>query len=205
MAGVRDARAKIKAISDALRAKLPEIAETLALSAKAISERRIKAQGIGEKYSTNPVPAWFFSGKELNSGGQAWLKQHGVNTEGKAGAATHRAGKKLKKGQTEEKTDRTGTWGEFRAAQGLQNDHVDYSYSNKMWAAMAPQRAVETNGMIVSVLGATNKEAQNKMNWNRDRDGDFVGKAITEQDRTTLNEVVIDEVRQVINTIDLKP
>jgi len=203
MPDLEDFKTRLQQLGDTLRARLPEIAETLVLSAKAIAERKIKEQGIGEQYSTNPIPAWFFHGKELNSGGQSWLKQHGVNEKGEAGDATYRKGKKLKKKEKATPEDRLGTWGEFRAAQGLQSSHVDYSYTNKMWAAMLPGPVTESTGIYSCSLGATNTEAQQKMNWNRDRDGDFIGKALSEQDFTTLKTVVVDGVLQIINDSNL--
>jgi hypothetical protein len=68
-----------------------------------------------------------------------------------------------------------------------------------MWANMQPVRVEQKGDLYLAPLGATNTEARDKMNWNRDRYGDFVGKALTEEDRTTLANVVMDEVAAVID------
>jgi hypothetical protein len=204
MPTINELRERLKQCQDAIRAKLPELAETLTLTAKAIAERRIKQEGIGETYSTNEVPAWFFHGKELNGAGVTWLKQHGVNDEGKGGEATHSKGKKRKKGQAEAPVDRLGTWGEFRAAQGLQNTHKDWSYSNKMWAGMGPLAVIIENGVYSAPLAGLNKEAQDKMNWAHAATPDFVGRALKPEDRALMGEIVVEGVLETIKQT-LKP
>lgn len=204
MPSLDDLRARIRQCEEQIRAQLPNLAEALTLTAKAMAERRIKNEGIGETYSTNPIPAWFFHGKELNNSGLTWLKQHGVNAKGEAGEATHRNGKKRKKKEAEQKIDRMGTWGEFRAAQGLQNSHKDWSYSNKMWAGMGVL-GVEIKGDVYTApLGGLNKEAQDKMNWARDASGDIISKALKPEDRDVLGETVKDGVLDIVKRI-LKP
>jgi hypothetical protein len=191
---------KLKSLQDAVRAKLPDIATTLTLSAKAISERRIKDQGFGAEYSKTPIPAWFFHDKELNAQGTAFLNAHGVTQPGAPKKA-----KRAKKGEGIPKADREATWGEFRAAQGLQNGFVDLSYSNKMFAAMIPQE-VQVNGDIYSApLGASNQQAQKEMNYNFERYGDFIGKALQPEDFNLLGDVVITEFDKLISAANLIP
>lgn len=190
---------RLKEIEAAVLQKMPEIAITLTLSAKALAERNIKEKGFGFKYSQNKIPAWFLHGKELNQKGTKFLEDRGVNPQ--TGAQGEAKKKRRKKGETADPGhfDKTTNWGEFRSAQGLQNAFVDLSYSNKMFANMQPVRVEQKGDLYLAPLGATNTEARDKMNWNRDRYGDFIGKALTEEDRNTLTDVVVGEVVAVID------
>lgn len=185
MANLQDFKNYLQRLREAVEEKLPDIAETIALSAKAIAERRIKDEGFGKSYSTNPIPVWFLSGKELNASGLKYID----------------ANKKGSKKRGKPAGDGTGTWGEFRAAQGLQNSFVDLSYSNKMWANMQPVAIVREGSVVYARLGGTNTEAQNKMNWNRDEYGDFIGAALKPEDQDTLAEIGFEEIGKIIENI----
>ena len=91
MATIEDLRRNLRAMEREVLAALPDIATTLALSAKALAERNIKERGIGEGYSENLIPVWFLKGKELNASGRAYI----AGRQGK--------GKKKKKGEKREK------------------------------------------------------------------------------------------------------
>lgn len=193
-----DFKKRLQTASEEVKKRLPEIATVLALSAKALAERRIKDKGFSEVYSQNQVPAWFLHGKELNQKGVKFLENHGVGADGKQGEGKKK--RRKKKGDPDPGSyDKTTNWGEFRAAQGLQNSFVDLSYSNKMWANMAPVSVEERGHVVRALLGATNTEAQNKMNWNRERYGDFIQKGLVEEDRETLTAVVANELIKVLD------
>jgi hypothetical protein len=187
MPDVSDFHNRLEAIRKAVLENLPRIAETLCITAKALAERRMKDQGFGVVYSKNPVPAWFFKGKELNQRGVVFLNTGKVK------------GKKTGKPKPLEET----TWGEFRQAQGLQAAFVDLSYSNKMWANMGATTTEESDGVVSSLLGGTNREAQNKMNWNRERYGDFIRKSLTDEDGVILGDVVISELTSALEQFKL--
>lgn len=191
MADLNDFRKRLKEIRDAVEAKLPDIAVTLTLSAKALAERNIKEKGFGAKYSKSKLPHWFLDGKELNQQGAAWLEAKKKKDQ----AATKTVDKKVIYPE-----DWGVTWGEFRAAQGLQVGHVDLTYTGMMFSNMQPVGIEQQGGIVRAPLGATNKETQDKMNWNRERYGDFIGKAITPKDRELLVEVVVGEVVAVIDS-----
>lgn len=188
---------------DAVRAALPGIAEKLALSAKALAERRMKEQGFGVKYSNKKVPAWFFHGKELNQRGTKFLEDRGVHpSTGEQGEAKKK--RRKQKGDPDPgHFDKFTTWGEFRGAQGLQNAFTDLSYSNKMWANMVPVEIINDGEIIKALLGATNREAQNKMTWNFMRYGDFIQKTLTEDDGKILGELVTSELLAVLDQFKL--
>lgn len=190
-------------IREAITAALPNIAEGLALSAKALAERRMKEQGFGVLYSNNKIPAWFLHGKELNQRGTKFLEDRGVNPHtGEPGAGKKKRKKKGETGPAEHFSTLTN-WGEFRQAQGLQAAFVDLSYSNKMWANMAPVQTVQDGEIIKALLGATNREAQNKMTWNFERYGDFIRRTLNEDDGKILAEFVTNEVGNVLHQLKL--
>jgi hypothetical protein len=199
MANLSDLKERIKQIREAVEGKLPDIAVTLTLSAKALAERNIKDKGFAAMYSVNKIPAWFLHGKELNASGTKFLENHGVNPQTGAQGEGKKKRRKKKGDPDPGHFDTTTNWKEFRAAQGLQTDHVDLSYSNKMWANMQPVKVEQRGAIILAPLGATNVEAQDKMNWNRERYGDFIGKGLTDKDRETLTDVVVGEVVAVLD------
>jgi hypothetical protein len=202
MADLNDFKAKLKQMEEAIKAKLPEVAEVLAISAKGMAERNIKENGFGKIYSAARYPAWFLHGKELNQKGTKFLADRGVTGPGQQGETKK---PRKKKGETGDPApfDKLTNWGEFRAAQGLQNAFVDLSYSNKMWANMQPVY-VDTQGLVVrAYLGATNREAQEKMNYNRERYGDFIREALTEENGRVLIEVVQNELLNILEQIKL--
>lgn len=198
MANLDDLRKRLQQIREAVTVKLPDIAVAVTVSAKALAERNIKDKGFAAKYSDTRIPAWFLHGKELNASGTKFLEDRGVTPAGQQGQAKK---KRRKKGETGDPGhfDKLTNWKEFRGAQGLQIDHVDLSYSNKMWANMQPVRVEQRGDIIVAPLGATNTEAQDKMNWNRDRYGDFIGKAIGDAERQILTDVVVAEVVNILD------
>lgn len=189
---------RLKLMEDEIKKRLPEVATVLALSAKAIAERRIKDKGFAVIYSSNKIPAWFLHGKELNQRGTKFLENHGVDAAGKQGEAKKKR-RKSKGDPDPGYYDTTTNWKEFRTAQGLQSAFVDLSYSNKMWANMAPVNVEERGNIVRALLGATNTEAQNKMNWNRIRYGDFIMKGLIETDRPILTDVVGNELVKILD------
>jgi hypothetical protein len=202
MADLNEFKAKLKQMEEAIKARLPEVAEVLAISAKGMAERNIKEKGFGKVYSAVKYPAWFLHGKELNQKGTKFLADRGVTGPGQQGEAKK---PRRKKGETGDPApfDKRTNWGEFRAAQGLQNSFVDLSYSNKMWANMQPV-TVDMQGLVVrAFLGATNREAQEKMNYNRERYGDFIRNGLTEENGRVLIEVVQNELFNILEQIKL--
>lgn len=177
-------KAKLERISREAPEKLLDVATVVSLTGKALAERTIKDKGFGETYSQNPIPVWFFSGKELNQKGNAYIEE-------KQGR-----GKKKKKGQVE--FDGLGTWEEFRAAQGLQTKHVDLTFSGKMFAGMFPQEPYQSGTLFIAPLGHNNREGQDTMNWNQERYGDFVGKVLRGENFDAMANVAVDEIMRIL-------
>lgn len=197
MAGLSELKKRMAEIREAVTNKLPDIAVAVAVSAKALAERRIKDAGFGRVYSENKIPSWFLEGKELNQSGAKWLedkkRQDSKNTHTQDGVKYYPA-------------DYGVNWKGFRQAQGLQVEHVDLTYSGKMFANMQPVRIESPGeGRAVAYLGGTNTEAVNKMDWNRDRYGDFINEALTDEDRELLVKVVEDELLIILNEFNTPP
>lgn len=185
MASLEDFKERLKNLEAAIQVEFPKIVTTIALSAKALAERRIREQGFGKKYSTKKIPAFFFKGKELNASGRTFL-------EG------------LEEGEkTEEELLGLTNWGEFRAAQGLQNDHVDLGYTNKMWASIAPGEVTVVDKVYTCLLGSTNEEGRKKMDWNFARYGDFISAGLNDDDRKILSDIQASEIKRVIDNSTL--
>ena len=171
--------AKLEEFRDMLPTVLPDVATSVSMAGKALAERVTKEKGFGKTYSTTKVPAWFMDGKELNGKGLTYLSN-------------------LKEKATDEEPAETN-WGEFRAAQGLQTDHVDLSYTNKMWAGMFPQEVQVNLFEYVAPLGNNTTEGQNKMNWNYERFGDYIGKVLTGDNRDIMYDVAYDELVRLMD------
>ena len=138
----------------------------MAHDAKALAERIIKDKGFGETYSTNEIPPFWLYEKALNASGKSYL----------------------------DNLDGEGTnWGEFRQAQGLQSKHVDLSYSTRMWKGMRPDDPQQDGTKFFCVMGHNDNEGKKKMNWNFERYGDFLGKALEGQ-QDILAEIATDHV-----------
>lgn len=182
MPSLADLKDKLQGVKDQLPEILLEAATSVSLAGKALAERTIKDKGFGEKYSQQEIPVWFLEGKELNAAGSAYIKS-----------------KKNGKGKNKNpEADGMGNWEEFRKAQGLQTGFVDLSYSNEMWSGMFPRDAFQKGTQYIAPLAHNNKAGQEKMNWNRERYGDFVGKALTGDNTNVLGEVAVDEVYRLI-------
>lgn len=191
-----DLKLKFQQLKAAVVSKLPEVATTLAISAKALAERHIKDHGFGRLYSENRIPAWYLDGKELNAAGLVYLKAKKKKDE----QNTH-----VQDGVKFFPADYGVNWKEFRNAQGLQTSFVDLTYTGFMFSNMQPVKLqANSDGTVVqALLGATNVEDQKKMDYNRDRYGDFIRQAITTEDDKNLQTVVGEEIRKIIETVNL--
>lgn len=169
---------------------LKKLVTTMVITAKALSERNIKERGFGKEYSDYKLPVFFFIGKELNAGGTEYIESRKETKSKKI--------KKLEDITEKDLADGMGNWGEFRAAQGLQVEHVDLSYSNKMWASMSPTEVQEIGLIFRSELGSTNEEGQSKMNFSFERYGDFIMVSLNDDDRKVIDSIVLNGLKEII-------
>lgn len=154
---------------DAIKKESPDITKRLALTAKDKIEERVKDIGVGE-YSTNPVPTFFFYGKSRNQGGRDIIDKKEDDNEGL-------------------------TWGEFRKAQGLQNDHVDLTYSGRMFANIKLTNLRNNQYYFIATIAPDIENEIKKLGYQTDRYGDFL--ILTpDQDRevTELAQLEFDHI-----------
>lgn len=173
MASLEDLKAKLEAIQADMPAMLLQVATVVSLTAKALAETTIQNKGFGAMYSDTKVPAWFMTGKELSGAGKAFIEKK------------------------EEENEYTN-WKEFREAQGLQTNFVDLTYSVEMWSGMFPKDPIQNGTKFLAPLGHNNTAGQDKMNWNRKRYGDFIGKALAGENFDTMGKTAIDEFSRLI-------
>lgn len=173
-AGIQELRDKLRALQSNLEGSLLLAAERVADVARVLAERNAHEQGFGAQYSKNEVPAFWFEGKELNAGGRSAIEK----------------AKKANNGLL--------SWGGFREAQGLPVAFVDLTYSGEMWRGMRVVEVRREGDKFVARLGHTNKEGQNKMNWNAARYGGFFLKLLTQTNRDFLAKYAADETVKAI-------
>lgn len=159
-----------------LKNELPEVlgstAESMAATAKALAQLTIEKEAILGRYSTGVVPAFWLHGKELNTRGTSFLS---------------------KVMKSKDPSNRVANWAQLRAAQGLQTNHVDLTYSGEMWRGLMPQPYRVDGTMYYSDLAHNNKAGQDKLNWNRQRYGNFVMKALNTVDNQEAIKAVLNE------------
>lgn len=181
MESSEDLRNKIIQLKENIATILGPAATTVTLTGKALAERTIKQRGFGAQYQETAVPAWFNKGKGLNKKAEKRIQDENDNEEG---------------GWL--------SWKEIRKEAGLQTDYVDLSYSNEMWRGMAPQQPYLENNMLIAPLAHNNTEGQNKMDWNRDRYGNFIQKVLEGENEELMAQVGVEESTKIIYEF-LKP
>lgn len=173
MADIEDFKEALRRIEAEFLAAMPAIMQDYAYEARVLAERNILERGFGENYSTTEVPAFFFYGKQINAQGKQIVEKK----------------KKEKEGLS---------WSAFKAAQGLPVDHVTLSYSNEMWRGLSVLEVRRDGDRFIAYLGGNNKDAQQKLNWNYARYGDFVKKGLSADDFEYLNNQAGDKIMKII-------
>lgn len=177
---IQDLIRNLKALEEQLDNVLLETVSVMAHDAVGLASSIITEEGFGATYSEKVVPAFFFYGKEFNASGKKYIEALQDNPESE------------------------GTnWGDFRKAQGRQNAFVDLNYSTKMWGGMRPEEPQKVGSTYFCYLGHNNQEGRDKMNWNFQRYGDFIGKALEGQE-DVLRQVAEENIGLLINEILIK-
>ena len=141
---------------------IAKLCETMALEAQAIIIDRIQKYGItGRRYSANPLPVFFFEGRELNSPGAALLKRKDKRKEGVS-------------------------YEEWRKANGLQTDHIDLSFSNRMWEKLVIVGTFKEGDVVKTIIAGGDQSTKDKLKWNTERFGEFL--TLDESEETALKE-----------------
>lgn len=165
---------KLKAFRDKLPEVLPQVATSVSMAGKALAERTIKDKGFGKAYSNVTYPAHWLYGKHLNAQGLRYIEEQILDERG-------------------------ANWKGFRDAQGLQTQYVDLTYSGKMWNGMFPQDVQVNLFKYIAPLGNNTVEGQKKMNWNRERYGDFIGAVLQGENLESMKRVAYDELVRLMD------
>src|SRR5690606_37271109 len=130
------------------------IMERMAVSARALIERRVKTEGIGEYSSKKSAPSFYFYGKGNNKGREAaFIKEKSKKINGKP---------------------QYTNWAEFRESQGLQSDHVDGTFSGRTWNNVKVLAKGKRGPLkYFATIGNDQEAEEKKMEYLTDRYGDF--------------------------------
>lgn len=156
----------------------PQAAETKAIIGTSLVVENIQKNGIGS-YSTKRLPDWYFSDKEINAGGRAYLSQ--------------------KEGE-KDKSKQGVTWGEFRAAQGLQNSRVDYTYTGRTLGGLVIVESGATGNTFYAATGGSDKEVDDKLTYGIARYGESAFQPTAAMNKE-LDEAVLDILEAFIKKI----
>ena len=90
----------------------------------------------------------------------------------------------------------------YREKKGHQTEFVDLTLSAKMWNGMQVSDPQHKGHVYYCLLENNTQEGANKMNWNYERYGDFIGKALKDE-RDVLTEVAIETIYNYIDKIGI--
>lgn len=91
---------------------------------------------------------------------------------------------------------------DYRAEMGHQTEFVDLILSAKMWNGMQPSEVQVEGWKYFCTVSNNTTEGVNKMNWNYERYGDFIGKAL-EDEVDTLREIAVETIFNYIDEIGI--
>ena len=139
---------------------LQDIYSEMVVTGKSLVQLRIQEEGkdadggqlkFGQSspYSTKGVPAFFLKGKELNAGARTFL-------------------------ETKQKKGELVSYLEWRSANNLQVQHVDLTFTGRMWANTQLIDQQISNTAVRVIVGGRSPETQDKLQWNSDRYGDVL-------------------------------
>jgi hypothetical protein len=112
--------------------------QTMALTGQSLVQHRIQEKGIpGKKYSKNKLPAFFFDDLTLNATGRKAVDDatEGISYE------------------------------ELRIADGKQVDHVDLTFSGRMFGGTKIVRILTSGATFVAQVGGTDEEVDAKLGY----------------------------------------
>lgn len=161
--------------------KSPAIVQTIAVDAIAMIRNRIQEKGqkaSGEQlpgYSEKEVPAFFYFNKATNSAGRAIIKER-------------------------QKEKRGLSYKDFKAANnGADSVKVkNLTFTGAMFRALAIKSQGVVGGKYQVVIGGTNPDSQDRINWNSDDYGDILD--LSKQEREEIKETYHDEIARIIKS-----
>ena len=91
---------------------------------------------------------------------------------------------------------------DYRASLGHQTEFVDLTLSAKMWNGMQPSEVVNEGWKYFCTVSNNTTEGVNKMNYNYERYGDFIGKALKDE-VDTLREIAVETIFNYIEELGI--
>lgn len=157
---------------------LIDVAEVMALNAKALIVRKLDTTGIpGETYSTHELPLFFLTGNAKTAYGKEAIEN------------------------LDDERRKNGLPGvsyeDLRRVENLPVDHVYLSFSGEMLRATGIVSVRQVGNRFIAVLGGTTPASKDKLAWNRDRYGDIFKRVLGEEGRLLLKQVAEEETAKV--------
>ncbi|MGN6491158.1 MAG: hypothetical protein ACTHLE_04120 [Agriterribacter sp.] len=194
---VEQAIARLNAIIEALDAEFKRAAEESALSAIAMITNRIQQKGLpGKKYSKNKLPEFYFFDRELNAGGRELISK---KQRKKQREALRKAGIKVRKNKVFDEDEQGISYEEWRIANGLQVDHVDLTFSGRMFQNLGLIGIRKVQNTWVAVAGGDQAETIAKLEWNTKRFGRFI--RATDDEKRILQEQFTKRIEAFIQKL----
>lgn len=163
---------RLKALRNGLIEDATSVIQSMALTHKAVVVRRLQSEGIpGASYSEKGVPAYLVeksSYARLNSGFDRMIKR-------------------------KKKSGEPVSWKDVRAANGLQTNHVDYTFSGRTLQNLTIVDTVVNGPLVTAYLGANEPESASKLSYGFARYGNFL--APNEEEKVLL----LDQVKEQMN------
>lgn len=173
MSSIESAIQKLDALIGDYEDEMLKICESVALNARALIINRIQQEGLpGQFYSKNPLPTFFYEGRELNAGGRSILKR-------------------------KDKRNKGISYEEWREANGLQTAHVDLSFTNRMWQNLVIIGTFKEGDQYRTVIGGGDEETKKKLEWNTKRFGTFL--KLNADEETILKSLLDKELTNLLN------
>lgn len=177
MANTEDLKKRLQELRDNMDTVLAPVATLVSGTGKAMAERTIREKGFGQEYADTQLPTWFSNKNSLNKKVDKAKAKRNKEAEGGKGYMS---------------------WKEVRKAAGLQVNFVDLAYSNEMWRGMQPQEPFRQGNYLLAPIAHNNEKGQKKMDWNRDRYGDFFFLVLEGQPMKELGEIGQEEAAKRI-------
>ncbi|WP_343320204.1 hypothetical protein [Sphingobacterium multivorum] len=167
MSELSDLITRLEKLIDEIPEEAENIAVAMALNHKALVVNRIQSEGIpGQSYSDRGVPAYFYAGFSSTAGKNKGKTYDSSYPRLNAGF-DRMIEKKLKKGESV-------SWKDVREANGLQTNHVDFTFSGRTFQNLNVVSIERTGFVSKAYLGATDPEVAQRLFYGFQQYGDFL-------------------------------
>lgn len=194
MSELRDLIDKLEKLVVEIPKEAENIAIAMALNHKALVVNRIQSEGIpGEVYSDKGVPAYFYAGFSSTAGknkGKTYDSSYPRLNSG----FDRMIEKKLKKGESVR-------WKDVREANGLQTNHVDFTFSGRTFQNLNVVSVDRSGFVSKAYLGASDPEVAQRLFYGFHQYGDFLQP--NDDEKKILAEVANSMLNKLIEKIKL--